>query len=74
MSCTPRSAMVRAAIASSSAADFVDHNHFRAVILNCFNHDLMLEAGFSNLHPTGMADRWMGHITIAGYFVGGGLR
>ncbi len=52
------------------APDFVNDDDLRIVVLNRFNHDLMLQRGLGDLHAAGAADCRVRHITVAANLVG----
>ena len=45
-------------------ADLINDNHFRIVILHCFNHCFMLVSGTGHLHPAGAANGRVRNIAI----------
>ena len=51
--------------------DLVDHDDFRVVVLDRFDHHLMLEHGLAHLHAAGLADRRVRHIAVAADLIGG---
>ena len=53
------------------ASDLINHDHFRVMVFNGLDHDLVLQAWFANLHPTRASDSRMRHITVAGDLVRG---
>jgi len=45
--------------------DLIDHNHLRVVVLDCFNHDLVLQGGLWHLHTPRLPHGWMGNVSIS---------
>src|SRR6185295_17993991 len=52
------------------ASNLIDYDDFGIVILNCFDHHLMLEHGLAHLHAARLANGRMWHITVAADFIG----
>ncbi len=53
------------------AANFVNHNHFRVVVFNRFNHHFMLQGRLGNLHTARRPNSRMRHVSVTANFVGG---
>ena len=65
ISCTPRSAMVRAASGLQLGADLIDDDHLRHVVLDRLDHDRVLSGRRRHLHPPGAADRRVRDVAVA---------
>ena len=53
------------------ATDLVDDDDFGVVVLNRFDHDLVLLHRLAHLHTARLAYSRMGHIAVAPNFIGG---
>jgi hypothetical protein len=51
------------------SAHFVDHDDFWHVVLNAFDHHLVLQASVRYLHTPSMTDCWVRNIAVASDFV-----
>lgn len=51
------------------SANLVDNDHLRHMVLNCFNHDFMLQWWFWNLHSSCGSNCWVRNIPVASYFI-----
>ena len=71
MSWTPRSAMVRAAWASSSRPISSMMMTWGHVVLDGLDHHLVLERGGGDLHTAGASNAVVGDVAVAGDLVGG---
>lgn len=52
------------------APNFVDHDHFRVVVFNRLDHDLVLLGRDFDLHPARTPNRRVRHVAISADFVG----
>jgi hypothetical protein len=50
-------------------AHLVDHDHFWHVVLNPFDHHLVLQARVRYLHTSSMTDCWVRYVTVASDFI-----